>query len=138
MHLFLFTNTAQRELVSICTQRIRNSNSLSLSYYLDTRLWNAMRATDSATEQRYCCLISKLYDFLVSILYHPMILPKVLQTVHLYFTTMKWFTWYSVLFYIIYCIVCMCTVNYKLYICTSLQWDDLLGTVVFCFTLYIV
>ena len=34
MHLFLFTNTAQRELVSICTQRIRNSNYLSLPYYL--------------------------------------------------------------------------------------------------------
>jgi len=26
MHLFLFTNSAQRELVSICTQSIRNSN----------------------------------------------------------------------------------------------------------------
>ena len=26
MHLLLFTNSAQRELVSICTQRIRNSN----------------------------------------------------------------------------------------------------------------
>ena len=60
-----------------------------------------------------------------------------LQTVHIYFTTMEWFTWYSVLFYSIYCIVCMCTVNSKLYIYTSLQWDDLLGAV-FCFTLYIV
>ena len=26
MHLFLFTNSAQRELVSICTQSIRNCN----------------------------------------------------------------------------------------------------------------
>ena len=34
MHLILFTNTAQRELVSICTQRIRNSNQLSMPYYL--------------------------------------------------------------------------------------------------------
>ena len=33
-HLFLFTNTAQRELVSICRQRIRNSNQLPLHYYL--------------------------------------------------------------------------------------------------------
>ena len=30
MHLCLFTNTAQRELVLLCTQRIRNSNKLSL------------------------------------------------------------------------------------------------------------
>ena len=29
MHLFLFTNSAQSELVSICTQRIRNWNKLS-------------------------------------------------------------------------------------------------------------
>ena len=30
MHLFLFTNTVQRELVSIYTVRIRNRNDLSL------------------------------------------------------------------------------------------------------------
>ena len=30
MHLFLFTNSAQRELVSICAQSIRNRNKLSL------------------------------------------------------------------------------------------------------------
>ena len=30
MHLFLFTNSAQRELVSICTQSIHDRNSLSL------------------------------------------------------------------------------------------------------------
>ena len=35
MHLFLFTNSAQRELVSICTQSIRDRNSLSLHYILD-------------------------------------------------------------------------------------------------------
>ena len=34
MHLFLFTNSAQRELVSICTQSIGNCNSLSLHYNL--------------------------------------------------------------------------------------------------------
>ena len=34
MHLFLFTTSAQRELVSICTQRIRNRNQLSLHYNL--------------------------------------------------------------------------------------------------------
>ena len=34
MHLFLFTNSAQRELVSICTQSIRNCNKLSLHYSL--------------------------------------------------------------------------------------------------------
>ena len=34
MHLFLFTNSAQRELVSICKQSIRNCNYLSLHYNL--------------------------------------------------------------------------------------------------------
>ena len=34
MHLFLFTNSAQRELVSIYTQSIRNCNLLSLHYIL--------------------------------------------------------------------------------------------------------
>ena len=32
MHLLLFTNSAQRELVSICTQSIHNRNWLSLPY----------------------------------------------------------------------------------------------------------
>ena len=32
MHLFLFTNSAQRELVSICTQSIHVRNKLSLPY----------------------------------------------------------------------------------------------------------
>ena len=34
MHLLLFTNSAQRELVSICTQSIHNRNWLSLPYIL--------------------------------------------------------------------------------------------------------
>ena len=34
MHLFLFTNAAQRELVSICSQSIHNCNLLSLHYNL--------------------------------------------------------------------------------------------------------
>ena len=34
MHLFLFTNSAQRELVSVCRQSIRDSNYLSLNYNL--------------------------------------------------------------------------------------------------------
>ena len=34
MHFLLFTNTAQRELVSICTQNLRNCNQLSLHYNL--------------------------------------------------------------------------------------------------------
>ena len=34
MHLFLFTNSAQRELVSICLQSICNCNYLSLHYNL--------------------------------------------------------------------------------------------------------
>ena len=34
MHLLLFTSSAQRELVSICTQRINNRNWLSLPYIL--------------------------------------------------------------------------------------------------------
>ena len=38
MHLLLFTNPAQRELVSICTQSIHNRNWLSLPYILGT--WN--------------------------------------------------------------------------------------------------
>jgi len=33
-HLFLFTNFAQREMVSICTQSKRNCNILSLHYIL--------------------------------------------------------------------------------------------------------
>ena len=37
IHLFLFTNSAQRELVSICTQSIRDSNELSLHYNLGTK-----------------------------------------------------------------------------------------------------
>ena len=34
MHLFLFKNSAHRELISICTQSIRNCNKLSLHYNL--------------------------------------------------------------------------------------------------------
>ena len=34
MHLFLFTNSAQRELVSMCTQSIHERNLLSLHYTL--------------------------------------------------------------------------------------------------------
>ena len=34
MHLLLFTNSAERELVSICTQSIHNRNWLSLPYIL--------------------------------------------------------------------------------------------------------
>ena len=37
MHLLLFTNSAQRELVSICTQIIHNRNCLSLPYILAQR-----------------------------------------------------------------------------------------------------
>ena len=35
MHLFLFANSGQRELVSICTQSIHGRNKLSLHYILD-------------------------------------------------------------------------------------------------------
>ena len=35
-HLLLFTKSAQRELVSICTQSIHNRNWLSLPYILET------------------------------------------------------------------------------------------------------
>ena len=38
MHLLLFTNSAQKELVSICTQRIHNRNWLSLPYILGFNL----------------------------------------------------------------------------------------------------
>ena len=37
MYLFLFTNSARRELVSICTQSTRNCNYLSLHYNLAPR-----------------------------------------------------------------------------------------------------
>ena len=37
MLLFLFTNSAQRELVSICTQSMRNCNYLSLHYNLGNK-----------------------------------------------------------------------------------------------------
>ena len=43
MHLSLFTNSAQRELVSICTQSIHDRNKLSLPYILGfplTQSWN--------------------------------------------------------------------------------------------------
>jgi len=41
MHLLLFTNSAQRELVSICTQSIHNRNKHSLHYTLgwDEKRW---------------------------------------------------------------------------------------------------
>jgi len=35
MHLLLFTNSAQRELVSIYTQSLRDRNKLSLHYNLE-------------------------------------------------------------------------------------------------------
>ena len=38
MHLFLFTNFAQRELVSICTHSIHDRNKLSLHYTLDLHI----------------------------------------------------------------------------------------------------
>ena len=37
MHLFLFTNSAQRELVSLWTQSVHNRNKLSLPYILDKK-----------------------------------------------------------------------------------------------------
>ena len=37
MHLFLLTNFAQRELVSLCTQSIHNRNQLSMHYTLAIR-----------------------------------------------------------------------------------------------------
>ena len=41
MHLFLFTNSAQRKLVSLCTQSIHDRNKLSLPYILDKiQMWN--------------------------------------------------------------------------------------------------
>ena len=42
MHLFLFTNFAQRELVSICTQSIHDRNKLRLPYILGIH-WILMR-----------------------------------------------------------------------------------------------
>ena len=38
MHLFLFTNSAQRKLISTWTQSIRNGNKLSLHYNLGFRV----------------------------------------------------------------------------------------------------
>jgi len=47
MHLLLFTNSAQRELVSICTQSIHNRNWLSLPYILEhgSNLMNLSRVS---------------------------------------------------------------------------------------------
>ena len=39
MHIFLFKNTTQRELVKVCTQRLRNSNNLSLPYITLLCMW---------------------------------------------------------------------------------------------------
>ena len=46
MHLLLFTNSAQRELVSICTQSIHNRNWLSLPYTIDAT-WVHMRSSST-------------------------------------------------------------------------------------------
>jgi len=44
MHLFLFTNSTQRELDSICTQSIRNCNQLSLHYDLEKyEIWETTK-----------------------------------------------------------------------------------------------
>ena len=46
MYLLLFTNSAQRELVSICTQTIHNRNWLSLHYTIDAT-WVHMRSSST-------------------------------------------------------------------------------------------
>ena len=44
MHLFLFTNSTQRELVLICKQSIRNCNQLSLHYDLEQyEIWETTK-----------------------------------------------------------------------------------------------
>ena len=43
MHLFLFTNSAQLELVSVCTQSMYDRNKLSLPYILGRMYLGAVR-----------------------------------------------------------------------------------------------
>ena len=52
MHLFLFTNSTQKELVSICTQCIRNCNKLSLHYILGCTRQNVIIPATQLTIQR--------------------------------------------------------------------------------------
>ena len=57
MHLFLFTNSAQRELVSICAQSIHDRNKLSLPYIIDqfNHLWRLLYTNKhlDSTSQKY-------------------------------------------------------------------------------------
>jgi len=47
MHLFLFTNSAQRKLVSICTQSIHDRNKLSLHYIIDLSHFNMCKRVEN-------------------------------------------------------------------------------------------
>ena len=47
MHLFLFTNSNQRELVSICTQSIHDRNKLSLHYIIDLSHFNMCKRVEN-------------------------------------------------------------------------------------------
>ena len=52
---FLFTNSAQRELVSICTQSIRNCNKLSLHYILEISYIVLVSITLYTVQELNCC-----------------------------------------------------------------------------------
>ena len=56
MHLFLFTNSAQRELVSICTQSIHDRNKISLPYILDTNEVPSVKHVSYGRAGRVSCI----------------------------------------------------------------------------------
>jgi len=74
MHLFLFTNSAQREMFSICAQSIRDSNKLSLHYNLEIShvvivnnwKYNVKLLKKSILQNFYC---KGVFIFLYTIIY---------------------------------------------------------------------
>ena len=54
MHLFLFTNSAQRQLVSICMQSISNCNELSLHYNLGYNIFGSTYNFPSSPHHQHC------------------------------------------------------------------------------------
>ena len=63
MHLLLFTNSAQRELVSKCTQSIHNRNWLSLPYILDTT--NLSEIAMDIVRHKTLNLLKNLFSFVL-------------------------------------------------------------------------
>ena len=85
MHLLLFTNSAQKELVSKCTQSIHNRNWLSLPYILGYDNHELASATGSFFEVLSClrqwfCLTAIWYT--ESLLYLLVVIVKITLKYH--------------------------------------------------------